>query len=283
VDLGRQGRNVDFTNAAATRPVKAGTTVPSTCTLGDLFFQTGATVQNIYGCFTTNSWALLGSNTVLADPGASGIVKRTTANTTVAVAAPTGTIVGTSDAQTLTNKSIDASEINTGLFPAGRLPAFSGDITTAAGSTATTLATVNTTPGTFGDASHSVQLTIDAKGRITGATSFAISGSGSGALVSSVNSVSYSASPSFDVSQGDQSITLTGDVTSSTLSHISAGQLVSFRVCQDAAGGHAFAWPASVHGAIVVGQNPNTCSVQLFKAFDGTAFWPVDTGIINIP
>lgn len=51
-----------------------------------------------------------------------------------------GNIVGTSDAQTLTNKTINASQISVGTLPATVMPAFTGDITSSAGSVATTLA-----------------------------------------------------------------------------------------------------------------------------------------------
>jgi hypothetical protein len=51
-----------------------------------------------------------------------------------------GNIVGTSDAQTLTNKSIAASQINSGTLPATVMPALTGDVTTSAGAVATTIA-----------------------------------------------------------------------------------------------------------------------------------------------
>jgi hypothetical protein len=59
VNLNTQTKNVDFTTAAFTRPVKTGTTLPSTCTVGDLFFQTSAPAgSNLYGCASTNTWML---------------------------------------------------------------------------------------------------------------------------------------------------------------------------------------------------------------------------------
>ena len=169
VNLGTQGRNIDFSNAAETRPTQVGTSLPTTCSTGDLFFNTSGTAgQNLFGCASPNAWALIGQNpTSLADPGTNGIVKRTATNTTTAVAAPNGALVGTTDAQTLTNKSIDASEINSGILSGARLPALTGDITTTPGSTATALSVVNYTPGSFGDATHSLQMTVDAKGRVT--------------------------------------------------------------------------------------------------------------------
>lgn len=293
INLATQGRNADFTTQQYTRPMKTGTALPSTCTVGDMYFNLSGTAgQNLYACTATNTWTLESSSASgLADPGANGVVVRTAANVTSAVAAPNGTIVGTTDTQTLTNKSIDASEITTSVFSSARIPAislsgsgaggvtgnlavshlnsgtgassstfwrgdgtwaavpssggnvstsanlvsgnvpkatgassvadggfaypastfvgltdtqtltnksinaseinsgtlgaaqmpaFSGDFTTTSGSTAATLASVNTSPGTYGDSAHSVQLTVDAKGRITAITAVAISGSGSG-------------------------------------------------------------------------------------------------------
>jgi hypothetical protein len=59
LSLDSQSKNVDFTKAAFTRPVKTGTTLPSTCSVGDLFFQTNAVAgSNLYGCATANTWTV---------------------------------------------------------------------------------------------------------------------------------------------------------------------------------------------------------------------------------
>lgn len=181
INLGTQARNIDFSSEPFTRPEKTGTTLPSTCSVGYLFFNTAAPAgQNLYGCVSTNTWNVLsgGGGNFLTDPGANGIVVRTAPNTTTAVAAPVGTVVGTTDTQTLTNKSIDASEIATGTFASARMPAFTGDVITSAGSTVTTLTTVNSSPGTYGDSAHSLQITVDGKGRVTSVTPIAITGGG---------------------------------------------------------------------------------------------------------
>lgn len=68
----------------------------------------------------------------------------------------------------------DASLLTQGTLNAARLPAFSGDITTSAGSSFTTLASV-VSAGTVGSATNIPILTYDAKGRITGVNTAAIS------------------------------------------------------------------------------------------------------------
>jgi hypothetical protein len=59
LSLDSQSKNVDFTKAAFTRPVKTGTILPSTCSVGDLFFQTSAPAgSNLYGCASANTWTV---------------------------------------------------------------------------------------------------------------------------------------------------------------------------------------------------------------------------------
>lgn len=51
-----------------------------------------------------------------------------------------GNLVGTSDSQTLTNKSIGASQINSGVLVGTVMPAYTGDVTSPSGSTVNTIA-----------------------------------------------------------------------------------------------------------------------------------------------
>jgi hypothetical protein len=67
VDLRTQSRSVDFAAASSTRPMKTGTTLPSVCSAGEMFFKTDAPVgANVYGCVATNTWVVESGGT----PGA---------------------------------------------------------------------------------------------------------------------------------------------------------------------------------------------------------------------
>jgi hypothetical protein len=85
-----------------------------------------------------------------------------------------------------------------------------------------------------------------------------------------VNPVTFSSTPTFDVSLGNtQKLTLTGNVTSSTLSNASAGQTINFVICQDATGGRTFVWPTNFLNAPSINSGPNQCKGASF-VFDGT-------------
>jgi hypothetical protein len=97
-----------------------------------------------------------------------------------------------------------------------------------------------------------------------------------------VKVVSFSATPTFDVSLGDtQKITLTGDVTRSTLSNATAGQSINFIICQDSGGSHTFVWPTNVKGGMTIGSTLSTCSAQSFR-FDGTNAYATSAGVTNM-
>lgn len=59
VDPRTQSKAVDFGAAPFTRPFSTGTVLPSTCTVGYLFYKSNAPAgQNLYGCTATNIWTL---------------------------------------------------------------------------------------------------------------------------------------------------------------------------------------------------------------------------------
>jgi hypothetical protein len=59
VDLRTQSKSVDFSSAPSTKPMQTGTVLPSVCSIGQQFFDTGAPAgQNLYGCPATNAWVL---------------------------------------------------------------------------------------------------------------------------------------------------------------------------------------------------------------------------------
>ena len=65
VDLRSQSKNIDFSQAQSVRPFRTGTSLPPTCTAGEMFFKTDAPPGgNVFGCAATNIWSLQGG----ADP-----------------------------------------------------------------------------------------------------------------------------------------------------------------------------------------------------------------------
>ena len=61
IDLRTQGKNIDFSSAARTRPSKTGTLVPAVCTIGETFVKTDAAAgKNLYICTAVNVWTVQG-------------------------------------------------------------------------------------------------------------------------------------------------------------------------------------------------------------------------------
>lgn len=92
---------------------------------------------------------------------------------TVTSVGGTGTVSGL----TLTGTVTTSGNLTLGgtlAVAAAALPAMTGDVTASAGSHATTLATVNSNVGSFGDATHVGAFTVNAKGLITAASSVAL-------------------------------------------------------------------------------------------------------------
>jgi hypothetical protein len=86
--------------------------------------------------------------------------------------------------------------------------------------------------------------------------------------------VTFSATPSFDASTSTTfKLTLTANVTSSTLTGAVAGEPIAFLICQDATGGRTFVAPTNVQGWVTIPTAANACSLQTF-IYDGTNAQP---------
>jgi hypothetical protein len=88
----------------------------------------------------------------------------------------------------------------------------------------------------------------------------------------------FSATPTFDASTGCVfTMTLTANVTSSTVSNPTAGQRIVLILTQDGTGSRTFAFPANFKGATAVDSAANSVSVQEF-VYDSVNWRAIATG-----
>lgn len=96
-----------------------------------------------------------------------------------------------------------------------------------------------------------------------------------------LTAVGFTATPVFDASTfalPTFTMTLTGNVTSSSVTNPINGQRIAFIITQDATGSRAFAWPANFRSASTVAPDANSVSVQEF-IYDGTNWRATSPGI----
>jgi hypothetical protein len=132
---------------------------------------------------------------------------RITAATNVPIAVPSGTVTNvsstTGDLSVANGTSTPAlTVVSAPKWTTARTLSFTGDATGSGSvdgsinvATALTLAAVNANSGTYGDASHVAQVTVNAKGLITGVSNVALPAPGTG----TVTSVAFSAPAIFTV------------------------------------------------------------------------------------
>lgn len=183
------------------------------------------------------------------------------------------------------------TQVNTAGIATGGGFTTSGTITVAGSGNTTTAATANANLAGAGsglvattDGSGNVQSSGTALSSLAPLASPTFTGTvTTGKSLSTPTTVTFSATPTFDASTSNNfKITLTGNVTSSTLSNATAGQILVFEIIQDGVGSRTFVWPSNVkNGMSITGQAgaANEVSVQIFY-YDGTNAYALSPGLV---
>jgi hypothetical protein len=164
-------------------------------------------------------------------------------------------------------------------FPAGTGTVTSITLAVVAGALFTASITGTNPITTSGTATLNLNLANQSANKIlagpaSGAPGPVTARSAAAADIFGITAVTFSATPTFDASTFASptfTMTLTGNVTSSTISNPIPGQTITFIIKQDGTGGWTFAWPASTKGSSAIEPAANGVSVQSY-VWDGT-FW----------
>jgi len=147
---------------------------------------------------TTGTLATLTGSETLTNKTLTAPVIATISNTgTLTLPTSTDTLVGRATTDTLTNKSIDASQL-TGSVAAARMPALTGDVTTSAGAVATTIAANAVTYAKFQQVAAQ-RLVGNATGSTANATGITLGASltFSGSTLNTVQNIGTGSTPTF--------------------------------------------------------------------------------------
>lgn len=229
------------------RRIVHGASLPSTCSVGDIFFSTAS--SSAYVCTAANTW-IVGTSSTGSVTGASSL---TTQYAVPYVSAASGVLAQ----GTLFQCANGVMGIGgcTSSYPGIRRESGSLYVVLADNSA---YAPINAIGGYF-----SGNLRIG------------------GRIYSDLSTVTYSATPTFAaVSYNNFKLTLTGNVTSSTLSGAANGQLMVKEICQDSTGAHTYVHPASVVNGMMVGSGASSCSLQLYF-WDGTYAQALTPGMVS--
>jgi phage-related tail fiber protein len=175
-----------------------------------------------------------------------------TAAANVAIAIASGAVSGL--AASATTDTTNASNISSGTLNALRLPAFSGDATSTAGSSALTLANSGVTAAAYGSASSVATFTVDVKGRLTAASTTAIAisaGAVSGLAASATTDTTNASNISSGTLNALRLPAFSGDATSTAGSS-------ALTLATVASAGTYKSVTIDVKGRVTSGTNPST-------------------------
>ncbi len=101
-------------------------------------------------------------------------------------------------------------------------------------------------------------------------------------LNSGLQNLAFTATPTWNAaSHSTFTMTLTGNVTSMTLTGVTPGQLITFIWTQDATGGRTVTYPATVYGSAELFGAANSTTTQTFRADASGNLWAVSGAVVS--